>query len=158
MSFTSAPFPAKDAIADASGKPTRVLIDWATSVQGSVDASPSRRYTVTVTGQTASIGTTAIPAGALAAGLYRISYWARVTTAATTSSSLTVSAIVTSGAAVCTLADTALTGNTTASASSQTWLVKIDAATPVSYAAIYASVGATAMRYELSVTLERVDA
>lgn len=158
MALTSAPFPAKDPIVDRNSKPTRVLVDWATALQQTVDTSPSRTYTVTLTGQTAALGTTAIPAGSLSSGLYRVSTWARVTTPATVSSSLTVSVLGTSGTATVTLTGTAITGNTTGSAGSSTWLLKIDAATPISYSVAYASVGATSLVYELSLTLERVDA
>jgi hypothetical protein len=159
MAFASAPFPAKDPIAQPrTGLVTDPWIEWLTALIGDVDASPARLQTVTLTLQGASIGTTSIPFGALDTGLYRVSYYARITRAATTSSSLTVTLGWTEGGISLTSAGAAMTGNTTGTVQSGTLLIRIDAASPVSYATTYASVGATSMQYRLDVLLEQLDA
>lgn len=158
MALTSAPFPAKDPIADkGNGLITGPWIDWFTGLVRSIDATPSRLQTVGVTAQAASIGATSIPLGALAAGLYRVTWFSRITTAATVSSSLTVTVGFTKGGVSCTLSGAALTGNTPATTQSETRMVAIDGSTPVTYSTTYASVGATPMQYALNVVLEAMD-
>ena len=112
---------------------------------------------VSLTAQDASIGTTPIPTASLASGLYRVSYAARVTVAGSVSSSLTVTITWTAGAVTQSIVGAAMTGNTTATFQTATYLIKIDQGTPVSYATTYADGGgAVAMQYELSVVLELV--
>jgi hypothetical protein len=158
MAFTSAPAPIKDDIATPARKVAQTWIEYFASRDQAIDRAPSRAQTVTITGQGASIGVTPIPGAALAEGLYRASYHVRVTRAATTSSSITPAITFTSGGVSCTHTGTAVTGNTTGSVGSGTFLLKIDSSTPVSYSAVYASVGGTSMQFELSITLERIDA
>lgn len=159
MPFQSAPFPTQDAIVDGRRfTPTQVFIDWVTSLTGDVDASPARLGTVAIETQSASVGSTAIPLGALSGGYYRVTTFARITRAATSSSSLTVTIGFTSGGVSCTFSTTALTGNTTATVQSHTWLLLVDASTPVTYSTTYASSGATTMEYQLAVIIEQVQA
>ena len=160
MSFTSAPFPAKDAIvAQGSLRPTKVLIDWVTTLASDVDQAPARLTTVTLTGQSASIGTTAFTIGVLAAGFYRVTPYARITQAGTVSSSLTVTLGWTESALALTADWAAVTGNTTGSVlTGPPALILVDQGTAVSYSTTYASAGATAMQYRLSLTVEQVDA
>lgn len=107
-----------------------------------------------LTAQAASITATAVPVPTLSAGLHRVSYTARITRAATSSSSLTVTLGWTDGGVACSYAGAAMTGNTTATTQSASVLVNVDAATTVTYATTYASSGATTMLYALSVTVE----
>ena len=110
---------------------------------------------VSLTAQVASIGTTSIPSASLASGLYRVSYAARVTVAGSVSSSLTVIISWTAGAVTQSISGAAMTGNTTATFQTATYLINIDTATPVSYATTYADGGGgTAMKYELGIVLE----
>lgn len=111
---------------------------------------------VEVTAQEASISTTPLPTEALAPGLYRVSYYARVTRAATSSSSLTVTITWTDGSVACSFSGAALTGNTTGTLQTETLLIEIDQASPVSYATTYATSGATTMQYKLAIVLEAV--
>jgi len=132
---------------------------WFLGLTTQVNATPSRVGTnPALTGQTASIGTTALSTPTLTEGLYRVSTYARVTTAASTFSSLQVSIAFTSGGVSCSLSGTAQTGNTTGTVDSNVWVIQVDQASPVSYATTYASVGGTAMAYRLDVVLERVTA
>ena len=50
-----------------------------------IEASPERLSTVDTGSKTAAISTTALPIGSVTAGLYRVTYYARITTAASTS-------------------------------------------------------------------------
>jgi len=113
---------------------------------------------VSLTAQTASIGLTAIPTSSLASGLYRVSYYCRITTAAGVSSSLIVTFSWTDGGVACSVSSTALTGNTTATVGTGTALINIDAASPVSYSTTYASNAAGVMRHSLYITLEEMNA
>mgnify|MGYP006264961413 CR=1 FL=1 len=155
----TAPFPAQDPIArKGDGLLSLPWLNWFTTLQQDVQQAPYQLTSVTVTGQSAAIGATALPLGALASGLYRVSYLARITTPATTSSSLTVTLGFTNGGVTCTLAGAAMTSNTTTTVQSQTVLLQIDASTPLTYSTAYSSTGAQAMVYSLWVTAEEVEA
>jgi hypothetical protein len=154
----SPPLNAHEPLVDKDGMIRRPFYKWLTSLRERHDLSPQlETAVVTLTGQTAAIGTTAIPSGVLSAGLYRVTTFLRVTTPAGSSSSVQVTLHFTSGGDSCTLALTALTSNLDTAPVSDTRLLKIDSG-PVSYSAAYASNPAAAMAFELSVVLERVSA
>lgn len=158
MSLT-APFPVQDPMTEASSRLiTNRWLYWLTELVTAVNASAATVTRVSLDAQTASIATTAIPVGALGAGLYRVSYWARIARPATTSSSLIVTITGTDITVAYPFASAALTGNTTASALTGALLLRIDANTPITYATTYASVGGTTMSYDLEMVLEEVDA
>jgi hypothetical protein len=159
MPATSAFFPFQDAIVDRDGKSTRVFADWVNSLVTDVDKAPeSVGLPVSLNGLEATLGIAAIPTGALTAGLYRVSYVARITRAATTSSSLTVSLSWTVGGNVVTLTGAPITGNTLGTVQCGGGLIRIDEGSPITYAAVYASVGAVGMQYAIDVVLEEVSA
>jgi hypothetical protein len=140
------------------GKMTETWVPYFTSQNAITTASVRQQTTpVTLSNQTATIGLTAIPAGSLSSGLYRVSYYARVTTASGATSSLEVTIHWTDGGISCSLTSPALTTNTTASVSTGTALVNIDGATPVSYSTTYASTGAPPMAYALYIVLESLN-
>lgn len=112
--------------------------------------------TLSLTGKTAAISATAIPLGTLAAGRYRVAWYARVTTAAGVSSSLTVTLSWTEGAAALSISGAAMTGNTTTTVQSGVIEIQVDAASAISYATAYASNPATAMVYQLLLSVTRV--
>lgn len=112
--------------------------------------------TVTLSTQSAAITATAFEGGTLVAGNYRFSYCARITQAATTSSSLTVTFAWTEGGVAQSYSGSAITGNTTATRQSNTQMIRVDADTSVTYSTAYASVGATAMNYSLDILFERI--
>ena len=113
---------------------------------------------VTKTGQGAALSTTAIPiTGSVDAGLYRVSYYARITTAAGVSSSLTVTIGWTRSAVSLSQAGAAMTGNTTATQQNGTLFVRADANASITYSTTYADGGgATSMQYELDVVVEKL--
>ena len=133
--------------------------EWVRYLQSSVDVvnlSARQLATVTKTAQSASLSATALDTGTLAPGVYRVSYAARVTTAASTSSSLTVTVAWTDGSVGQTQSGSAMTGNSTTTQQNDTWLVHIDKATTITYATTYASSGGTAMQYSLYVIAEQI--
>jgi hypothetical protein len=121
-----------------------------------LNQTPRRINSVVVSDSEASIGATDFSGGTLPAGLYRAAYYARITQAAGTSSSLEVTLDWTDHSISCSYTGAAMTGNTTATLQSQTLLIYIDAVSPVRYSTTYASVGSPVMSYSIYFTLERV--
>jgi hypothetical protein len=117
---------------------------------------PTKIFDARLENQTASIAATDVSNGELAAGLYRVSYYTRITRAATTSSSLQVSLSWNDGTVAQLETFTALVGNTTGTHQSQTMLIRADKNSPVRYEAAYATAGAVTMAFALYVTLEHV--
>ncbi len=159
MAITAAQFPVREPFADPQGlvrEPWRIWLRNLLVTQQSqpILAAPA----VTLTAQSAAIGTTAIPAGTLSAGLYRFSYYATVTTAAGVSSGLIVTASWTDHGIAQSRSSANMTGNTTATQQSEVWPVHLDASSPVSYSTTYASNPAGAMVYSLYVILETISA
>ena len=92
----------------------------------------------------------------LVAGLYRLSYYAQVTQAASVSSSLTTQFQWTYNSVTQTLTSAAMTGNTTTTYQGLTFPLRVDYDTSVTYAGTYASSGAPAMQFSLDIALEAV--
>lgn len=138
-----------------SGRVTQAMRYWLLSMADRINGSPSIIATTSLTAQSASIAPTSFGILQVQPGVYRLSMAARVTRAATTSSSLTVTFDWTSTVA-CTTSSAAMTGNTTATTSSLTYLVRVDEATAITYATTYASVGGVTMQYQLDVLCEQV--
>ena len=107
-----------------------------------------------MTAQSATISTTAVATPELQNVLTRVSYSLRITRAATTSSSATLTLGWTTNSVSCTQAFAAVTGNTTGTQQSGTIVIFPDVATSVTYAVVYASAGATTMQYALDVRVE----
>lgn len=161
MAYTTATLNTKEPMVDLKRRPSKTFIDWVTQLVADVDSAPSALKVVAVTTQNASIGTTPIATGTLSTGLYRVTWYARITTPATTgaaTSSLTVTVGWTDGGVSCSYSGAAMTGNTTTTVQSQTQMVQLDAASPVTYATTYASNTAGQMVYKLSLVLEQVNA
>lgn len=152
----SAPPPLQDKVLGANGMFSDSWNKYISRFPDTFDAIPSRLYAVSLSTQGASISATDFSDGKLLAGLYRATFYARITRAATTSSSLTVTFAWTDGGVGVSYAGTAITGNTTASAGSATTMFKIDKNTAVTYATTYASVGGTAMQYAVDFVLEKI--
>ena len=129
--------------------------NWFLEQTGRINASAEGIGTVSLPGtQNASIGATPVPMPSLPAALYRVSVYARITQPGTISSSLTISIQSTDGAVLITQSGTAMTGNTTATVQSLTFLCLCDPATAIAYSTTYASAGATAMTYLLQIRVE----
>jgi hypothetical protein len=108
-----------------------------------------------LTGQNAALATHAVYT-TTAAGLYRVSFVVRVTQAATTSSSLTVTLGWTRSAIALTAAGSAIVNGGVTSVQSGSVLMRAASATDLTVAVAYASVGATPMLWEIDVVVEFV--
>jgi len=109
----------------------------------------------TVASQDAAIGATPLPVGT-SGGFYRVNVYARITRAATVSSSLTPTFRWTEGGVAQSRTYTALTANTTTTILQDVFPMRIDSNTSVTYETAYASSGATSMQYGLEITIERL--
>ena len=139
-----------------SGRLTFLMRYWLLSLADRINATPEISASVQASTQAASISATSFSILSVSPGLYRLSMSARISRAATTSSSLIVTFGWTSGGVSCTTASPAMTGNTTATVSSLTVLARVDEATAITYATTYASAGGTTMQYDLDVSCELV--
>lgn len=170
MATVQAPIPLHDAVVVSPEKVPDQLkkvfaslfmadawVKWFNNLTTVIQATPVRVSITTLDTQSASISATSIPAGTLGAGTYRVSYYARITTAASVSSSLTVSFQWVDGGASCSVSGTAITGNLTTSTGTGTFIVNIDQATPFTYSTTYAS-NAAGMVYTVTIILESISA
>lgn len=155
MALNPLPLPLDSPVVAKDGTMTWIWIQTLTARDQQLAVTPERVVDVSVSAQTASIGATALGVGTSAA-VYRLTLLARITQAATVSSSLTVAVQWTVGGVACTKTYTALTGNTTSTYLAETFPARIDANTSLTYSTTYASVGATVMQYGLEVIAERV--
>lgn len=153
--------PNQDQVVDKNGLMSREYRDFLSELSQSVSQAPSRIQSVNLpvsstTPVSDSIPTTAIPVPSVFGGLYRVTYYARITTIGSVSSSLSVTISWTDGGVNCSNTCPALTANTTSSTLTGTVLLSSDAASPINYATTYASNGANEMQYRLSVVLESI--
>jgi hypothetical protein len=154
-SASSAPAPIRDDVLSSLEvrKLSLTWIQWFTQVYTSLKAAVRNIGSVSLEAQASSSASTEIQTPTLSAGLYQVSYAARITQAATSSSSLTVTILWTDGGVACSQAGVALTGNTTSTQQSGFLLLQADAGSTVRYSTTYASSGATPMQYQLAVRL-----
>lgn len=109
-------------------------------------------------GSTAAIGTTPITNQALAAGLYRISFYLVTLVADNVASSATVTIGWTDHGTTRTLSSPALTANSVNAAMTGTLLLRVDNATVITYAVAYSSTGgAPKLQYALDVLMEQMN-
>lgn len=128
--------------------------DYMSRMAQSIEAASTRISSAELTKQAASISATDISKGGQPTGRYKVFYHARITTPATTSSSLEVTISWTDGRVAQSQTFAAITGNTTATMQSDFLMIHVDNSTPINYATTYASVGAQPMQYRLDVVLE----
>ncbi|MEK9723024.1 MAG: hypothetical protein VW405_06005 [Rhodospirillaceae bacterium] len=153
----SAPAPFMDGmVGKVGGRLSDTWQFWVERVVASLHAVPSVLRLVALEEQNASISATDLPDMILEAGVYRLSYYARITTAAGVSSSLTVTFAWTDGGVAQTYSGAAINGNTTTSYQSGSIIIRTDAGEDVTYATTYASNAAGAMKYSLDVFIEKV--
>jgi hypothetical protein len=136
----SAPPPTEDAVTGKSGLLTAAWKAWFLRMPDTLSAIPSRVNVVELASQSSSISSTDFSGGALLGGLYRASWYSRVTSGA-----VTVTLRWTDGGTSQSLAGTT---------QSQTTMMRVDAGTPVTYSASYVGSGT----YSLDVVLEKVKA
>jgi hypothetical protein len=147
-----------DEVDPNEGKMTAIWQE-ALSAQGeTVAQAASRIALVELTAQSATIGATPLLAEP-SAGLYRLSWFAKISVADGVSSSLTISALFTDEGDSITISGSAITGNTVSTVQSGVLQLHSDAGVPISYSATRVSGGGgPAMQFSLYVTLESVAA
>jgi hypothetical protein len=151
------PVPFRNALARLPGLfITEEWTRWLTAVVNAIGAAAQKVGTVGLTTQGAAIASTPIPTPALGSGLYRVSVYARITQAATTSSALTVTVDWTDGGVACSQLLAFLTGNTPSTTQSASLVIRADEGTTIRYSTGYSSTGATAMQYALDVRAEAI--
>lgn len=124
--------------------------------QDANDQGPSRVGTpIALVNQSGNIGTTPATDATLTAGLYRVTYYARIMVADGVSSSLTVTITWDDGGVTCSHQFAAITGDTTSTTGSESYMVLIDAP-PITFTTAYASNTPGAMQYKLSISVEAV--
>lgn len=138
------------------GFATEPWVRYLTANATAVSQAAARLAVVELSGQSTSLTATAFAFGDVVAGLYRLSYYATVSRAATTSSSLSLTFTHTDGGLTKSITTTAITGNTTATYTAGMVLLRVDNAAPVTFGTTYASVGATTMQYTLVIVVEKV--
>lgn len=129
---------------------------WVGLIAEKLSRTPERKARVGLTSQQATINTTPIPLSVVRPGVYRVSYWIKITQAATVSSSFQFGLAWTRHGLTLTAQAAAVATNTTSTYQFGTLVIHVDATTPISYDLTYASSGATPMRYELDVVLEEL--
>jgi len=129
---------------------------WFNRMPATLNAIPSVFNIVSLSDQSAAIAATDFSNSTLLKGTYRVSYHARISRAATTSSSLTLTFTWEEDGVTQTVTGAVMNGNTTTTRQSDSFLLRSDAGEAVNYAAAYASVGATSMLYTLDISLEMI--
>jgi hypothetical protein len=133
---------------------------WSNFIQQQIvnrlTAAPQIVQTVETSGLNDNVAPTVINVGTVTAGLYRLSYYLRITTPAGVANSVTVNFIFQDDAVTCTMSGIAVTGLTPASVGTGTFLIRSDQAAPISYSVTYASNPANACVYKLDVLAELV--
>lgn len=131
-------------------------IQWLLSVINTIQQMVGLLTTTTLTNQSSTVTAAVLGGSTLSTGLYRVTYTARITQAATTSSSLTIKFAWTAGGVACSQTAAAITGNTTSTVQTGTLLVAVDTNTSITYTLTYASVGGTVMKYMFAAMLESI--
>ena len=152
------PPPVRDRTLDQGGMFTVPWLQWWSRVPDTLESIPNIINTVSLTAQNASLSATDFSGIVLPEGLYRASYYARITTAAGVSSSLTVALAWTDGGVAMSLTGAAITGNTTGTYQSGSTILHADENTDINYSTTYASNAAGVMQYRLDLSLEKIKA
>lgn len=139
------------------GRITEPWQDWMTRQADTVNLAAVRINSVQLRDKSTSEAAD-FSGGGIPEGLYRVSYYAQISRAATTSSQLDVLiAWLTNGIAQ-SFQGAAITGNTLDTHQAEVFMFRSDGGAPIAYSTTYASVGATSMRYDIDIVLERVKA
>src|SRR5258708_10025451 len=118
---------------------SRVWSQWLQlQIVNRLQSSPQNLQTLKLTGLHDTVISTPLALGTVASGVYRLSYFTRITTPAGTSSSVTPNFLFTQGGQSCTVTGDAVTGNSLTSVGSKSFLIAADQASPISYSVTYA--------------------
>lgn len=139
--------PKRDELIDAlSGYVARPWLKWLTTLRDALNAAPQREVpTVEVSAETATVSATDFPAPPLKAGYYRITTFVRVTSG---SGTVTPAITFTDDGSELTL-----TLDAVADVGSETRMVRVDAASSISYTLTVSG----SPTYDAALSLERVE-
>jgi hypothetical protein len=146
--------PRTQRLLDSLGRLSDVWDRWWQSIVRQLDNSAYGVGSVSVSGS-AAIASTDVPIQTVTDGLYRVTYSQRIVTPGSVSSSVTSTFAWTCNGVSCSTAGAAMTGNTTATQQNGTYVIQVDASTPITYAVAYASTAA-GMVYDFDVWVERL--
>jgi hypothetical protein len=150
------PIPDKAEVVGLERKLTSTFYHWLYQVWLRVGSLTQIAKVTPLTLQGASIATTTLLAVAVT-GDYRISTYGRVTTVAGVSSAFTVTVGWTDGGVVLSKTFTIANGNTTSTYDNNTWFVRADSGSNITYSVLYASNPAGVMKFKLDVIVELVN-
>lgn len=150
----ASPIPFDDKVITKAAKITTAWVDWFLDLLTRVNQTARRVVSVALETQIATIATTSVPTGDATAGLFRVTYYAAITTPATTSSELTITLGWTDRGVSKSKTFALINGNTADTTQSDSLLMRCDQAILLTYAALYNSVGGTVMQYSLDVVVE----
>ena len=158
MAVTRAALNPGEAIAEQKTlTPSFKFLVFMRGIREDLDLAPSGFNPVSETLGSATIAATSMPTdGDLSAGLYRLQWYCEVVTAAGVSSDFQITIAWTSSAVTKQKVGAVVNGNTTATYESDTVMMHVDAATPITYALTYNSNPAAGMVFSLYLTLERM--
>ena len=135
------------------GSMTKYFADWLLALVQRASTVAQAVATLALTGKSSALGLTSLVT--VATGVYRVSYRLRVSTPASTSSSLSLSVVTTEGGVVCTQTSAALASNVANVPLSGVFVVHADPSTPIQVSAAYTSVG-TPMVWQADIVAEQV--
>ena len=132
------------------------LTRWLSGLRVEVNDRVARKTQENLTNLEAAIATTPLLLGNVTQGIWRLSVTARVTRAATTSSSFQVTITWIDRGVPQTHTGTLVNGNLLTSRDQFPLIIRTDASSPIAYSVAYASVGATPMRFSLDIVAEEL--
>lgn len=156
MSVLPDPFPARDRIVDKNGYPTEVFVKYFEGQEQTIQSSAANIGEASQTSGNASIATTPIQTSKVGNGVYRVSFYMEVKTAAAVTSSLDITIAWISNGVAKTSTSAAMAGNTVGTFSSGVLTIHADGDSPITYSTTYASNPAGEMIFGLYVVLERI--
>lgn len=154
MAFTLSPPPLQDQVIDKDGLMTVPFYKWLRSLIDRIQSSTVSVVIREFAAQTAAIALTTLAIQA-SAGIYRVSWTLRVTTAAGVSSAVQVFVSYLQDDIALQQVGPSETGNTGTTVQSGSLVLKSDASGPIAFSTSYASVGGT-MVYSVSVVMEKI--
>jgi hypothetical protein len=146
----------RDIKGQLTGSPSSYFMTYLRSLSAQVSSAPIAMLNpVSLVSQNAAIVTTRAHT-VESAGLYLVSYYARITTVAGVASSLTVTLGWMESGIALSQAFAAMVGNVVTDVQNGVILVRADAATDITFEAAYASNPANAMNFRIDVIVWRV--
>lgn len=157
--LNNAPAPDRDPFVTEDRYLSQEAIDWFLALTGSVNAAPARvGVSVILPDEDDSIPPTDLSGGNLATGIYRMTYFVRVTTPDGAGSAVQVNFGWSDDLQPLVFNGTNVTGDLVTSYASGMVTFASDGGSPITYETVYSSTTPNAMHYKLAVTLELVQA